>query len=209
MNNDPYSVLGVSHDASEDEIKQAYRRLAKKYHPDLNPGDPEAARKMNEINAAYEQIKNPAQRNHAYGYGEPAGSGPTSGYGSGGYNGGGFDGGGYDDPFGTQQNDWNFHPVRPGRLILVFVLVMLMMSLMTMAMRVRLTEQVTLPYGYSDQQTVPNFPGDSKPAHNDSQDGENGGSEQQTPGGTQNTQPEYPYGQQMFPGGGWGFVPGQ
>ena len=68
--NDPYSVLGVSKDASEEEIKRAYRRLAKKYHPDLNPGDPEAARKMNEINAACEQIKNPGQTNSAYGYGE-------------------------------------------------------------------------------------------------------------------------------------------
>ena len=55
--NDPYSVPGVSKEASEEEIKKAYRRLAKKYHPDLNPGDPEAARKMNEINAAYDQIK--------------------------------------------------------------------------------------------------------------------------------------------------------
>ena len=67
--NDPYSVLGVSRDASAEEIKRAYRRLAKKYHPDLHPGDPEAARKMNEINAAYEQIKNPNQTNSAYGYG--------------------------------------------------------------------------------------------------------------------------------------------
>ena len=49
---DPYQVLGVSPDATDEEIKQAYRRLAKKYHPDLNPGDEEAARKMQEINAA-------------------------------------------------------------------------------------------------------------------------------------------------------------
>lgn len=56
---DPYQVLGISRDASDEEIKQAYRRLAKKYHPDRNPGDQEAARKMQEINAAYEQIKNP------------------------------------------------------------------------------------------------------------------------------------------------------
>ncbi len=56
---DPYKVLGVSPDASDEEIKKAYRKLAKKYHPDLNPGDAEAAQKMQEINAAYEQIKNP------------------------------------------------------------------------------------------------------------------------------------------------------
>ena len=56
---DPYSVLGVSRNASEEEIKKAYRKLAKQYHPDLHPGDPAAARKMNEINNAYEMIKNP------------------------------------------------------------------------------------------------------------------------------------------------------
>ena len=50
MGADPFQILGVSPNASEDEIRQAYRRLAKKYHPDLNPGDPTAAQKMNEIN---------------------------------------------------------------------------------------------------------------------------------------------------------------
>lgn len=59
MTEDPYKVLGVSRDASDEEIKQAYRRLAKQYHPDRNPGDAEAARKMQQVNAAYEQIKNP------------------------------------------------------------------------------------------------------------------------------------------------------
>ncbi len=59
MISDPYKVLGVSPDSSDEEVKMAYRRLAKKYHPDLNPGNQNAARKMNEINAAYEQIKNP------------------------------------------------------------------------------------------------------------------------------------------------------
>lgn len=81
MIDDPYKVLGVGRDASDEEIKRAYRALAKKYHPDLNPGDQEAARKMQEVNAAYEQIKNPEKAQQA----NPGGYG---GY------------GGYYDPFG-------------------------------------------------------------------------------------------------------------
>lgn len=70
MSSDPYQVLGVSPDASDEEIKQAYRRLAKKYHPDLNPGDDVAAKKMQQINAAYDQIKNPEKyRQQSSGYG--------------------------------------------------------------------------------------------------------------------------------------------
>lgn len=69
MIEDPYKVLGVSRDASDDEIKQAYRRLAKQYHPDRNPGNAEAAKKMQQINAAYEQIKNPEKAQPTgYGY---------------------------------------------------------------------------------------------------------------------------------------------
>ena len=85
MEQDPYKVLGVSPDASDEEIKKAYRRLAMKYHPDRNPNDPEAAKKMQQINAAYEQIKNPEA------YRRTAGS---QGYGSQGYGGYGY------DPFG-------------------------------------------------------------------------------------------------------------
>lgn len=55
--NDPYQILGVERGASEEEVTKAYRKLAKKYHPDLNPGDEQAAKKMSEINAAYDQIK--------------------------------------------------------------------------------------------------------------------------------------------------------
>lgn len=50
---DPYAILGVSKQASEDEIKKAYRRLAKKYHPDLNRSDAEAERRFKEVGEAY------------------------------------------------------------------------------------------------------------------------------------------------------------
>lgn len=79
---DPYQVLGVSRDASEEEITKAYRKLVKKYHPDLNPGDAEAERKMREINEAYDKIKK----------GDTSTSG---GYSSGGYSSGGYSSGGY------------------------------------------------------------------------------------------------------------------
>ena len=64
---DPYKVLGVSPDASDEDIKKAYRRLAKQYHPDRNPGDPVAAKKMQEINDAYDKIKNPEKSQQTYG----------------------------------------------------------------------------------------------------------------------------------------------
>jgi len=59
MNEDPYRVLGLQPGASDEEVRRAYRQLAKKYHPDVNPGDAHAAEMMNRINAAYDQIKNP------------------------------------------------------------------------------------------------------------------------------------------------------
>ncbi len=52
MYQDPYKVLGLSPGASDEEVTKAYRKLAKKYHPDLNPNDKETAKKMSEINAA-------------------------------------------------------------------------------------------------------------------------------------------------------------
>ncbi len=59
---DYYNILGVSRNASEKEIKQAYRRLARKHHPDLNPNDKSAEAKFKEINAAYEVLSNPEKR---------------------------------------------------------------------------------------------------------------------------------------------------
>lgn len=59
MIDDPHKVLGVSPDASQDEIKRAYRQMAKKYHPDLHPNDPDANKRMNEINEAYDMLTNP------------------------------------------------------------------------------------------------------------------------------------------------------
>ncbi len=57
MINNPYAELGVPYGASEEEVTKAYRKLAKKYHPDLNPGDAVAAEKMARINEAYDMIK--------------------------------------------------------------------------------------------------------------------------------------------------------
>lgn len=59
MIDDPYKVLGLSQGASQEEIKKAYRRMAKQYHPDLHPNDPNANKKMNEINEAYDMLTNP------------------------------------------------------------------------------------------------------------------------------------------------------
>ena len=55
MNKDPFSVLGVTPSATEDEIKSAYRKLAKKYHPDVNNGSADSEAKMKEINEAYSE----------------------------------------------------------------------------------------------------------------------------------------------------------
>ena len=83
---DLYEVLGLQKGASDDEIKKAYRKLAKKYHPDLNPGDKEAEKKMKEVNGAYEVLSDAEKkaRYDQYGF---AGIDPNY---AGGAGGGGF-----------------------------------------------------------------------------------------------------------------------
>lgn len=67
---DYYKILGLSKTASEQDIKKAYRKLARKYHPDLNPNDKEAEKKFKEINEANEVLSNPENRKKYDEYGE-------------------------------------------------------------------------------------------------------------------------------------------
>jgi len=59
---DYYSILGVSKTASDKDLKQAFRKLARKFHPDVNPGDKAAEAKFKEINEAYEVLSDPEKR---------------------------------------------------------------------------------------------------------------------------------------------------
>ena len=83
---DLYEALGLQKGASDEEIKKAYRKLAKKYHPDLNPGDKTAEEKMKEVNAAYEILSDPEKKARYDQFGH-AGVDPSYGGGGGQYSG--------------------------------------------------------------------------------------------------------------------------
>lgn len=91
-----YEVLGVDKSASADEIKKAYRKLAKKYHPDLNPDDKEAEVHFKEVNEAYEVLSDDQKKSRYDRFGF-AGVDPSYGDGAGGPGGFGFDGGDFGD----------------------------------------------------------------------------------------------------------------
>ena len=86
---DPYQVLGIASSATDDEVKAAYRKLAKKYHPDHNNGSAEAEKKMMQVNDAYAQIMDMRKN-----------GGSSSSYSSGGYGGGAY------GPFGGYQGGY-------------------------------------------------------------------------------------------------------
>ncbi len=106
---DYYEVLGVSKNATADEIKKAYRQLAKQYHPDLHPGDKECEEKFKELNEANEVLSDPDKRAKYDQFGHAAFD-PTSGAGGSGFSGSGFTGGfgGFDDILGSIFSNFGF-----------------------------------------------------------------------------------------------------
>lgn len=106
---DYYDVLGISKSASDADIKKAFRKLARKYHPDVNPGDKTAEQKFKELNEAYEVLSDPKKRQQydqfghaAFGGGFGEGAGPGAGFGFEGFGQGPeFFRGGFEDLFGN------------------------------------------------------------------------------------------------------------
>lgn len=90
---DYYKILGVPRNASEEDIKKAYRKLARKYHPDLNPGSKEAEARFKELTEANEVLSDATKRKNYDQFGDPNGPGAS----------GGFDFGGFQQGFGSED----------------------------------------------------------------------------------------------------------
>lgn len=103
LTDDFYKALGVSEDASESDIKKAYRKLSRKYHPDLNPGDAAAEKKFKEISEAYDVLSDKKQREE-YDQIRRYGAAGMSGFGGGGFGGGSYTGYPGADAFGGFSN---------------------------------------------------------------------------------------------------------
>lgn len=99
-----YDTLGVNKTASADEIKSAYRKLAKQYHPDLNKDNEQAAEKFKQINEAYEVLSDPTKKSNYDTYGSAAGPNPNDFFGGGGGGFGNFNFGGFEDIFNIFGN---------------------------------------------------------------------------------------------------------
>ena len=116
MNKDLYQILGVSKTATDSEIKSAYRKLARKYHPDLNKDDKNAAEKFKEISCAYD-ILGDKEKRKKYDNNEIDADGKPTGFGAGGFGSGGFGTGGYQtysssgNPFGAGGASFDFSSI--------------------------------------------------------------------------------------------------
>ncbi len=150
---DYYETLGIANTATEDEIKKAYRKLAKKYHPDLNPNDKTAEDKFKEVGEAYEILSDKQKRSRYDQFGH-AGVDPNYGAGGGGFGGGfgGVDlgdifgdlfGGGFGGGFGSQWRSANPNAPKRGADVRVSLILSFMEAVHGCKKTVKVTKQDT------------------------------------------------------------------
>lgn len=108
MNKDYYNILGVDKNATKDEIKKAYRKLAIKYHPDKNPNDKNAEEKFKEISEAYDVLNDDTKKSNYDNFGDPNSNGSFGGFG------GGFGGFDFGDIFGGFGGGFNQRTTNKG-----------------------------------------------------------------------------------------------